>query len=48
MVAYLPSPDRCHWKIAKVKKYNSNVTKIWDSDFKNALPGIFDFTVGIL
>ena len=25
-----------------------NVTEVWDSDFKNAFPGIFNFTVGIL
>ena len=25
-----------------------NVTEILDSDFKNAFPGIFNFTVGIL
>ena len=48
MVAYLLSPDRCHWWIAKVKKYNLNVTEFRDSDFKNAFPGIFNFTVGIL
>ena len=28
--------------------YNLNVTEILDSDFKNAFPGIFNFTVGIL
>jgi len=35
-------------KDAKVKNYNLNVTEILDLDFKNAFPGIFDFTVGIL
>ena len=48
MVAYFLSPNRCHWYIIKAKNYNLNVTKILDSDFKNALPGIFNFTVGIL
>ena len=33
---------------AKVKNYNLNVTEVRDSDFKNAFPGIFNFTVGIL
>ena len=47
MVAYLLSPNSCHWYIAKVKNYNLNVTEIRDSDFKNAFPGIFNFTVGI-
>ena len=28
--------------------YNLNVTEVRDSDFKNAFPGIFNFTVGIL
>ena len=48
MVADLLSPNRCYRQIAKVKNYNLNVTEIWDSDFKNAFPGIFNFTVGIL
>ena len=48
MVADLLSPNRCHWQIAKVKNYNLNVTEIRDSDLKNAFPGIFNFTVGIL
>ena len=48
MVAYLLSPNRRHWYIAKVKNYNLNVTEVRDSDFKNAFPGIFNFTVGIL
>ena len=39
---------RYHWQIAKVKNYNLNVTEIQDSDFKNAFPGIFNFTVRIL
>ena len=30
------------------KCYNLNETEVRDSDFKNAFPGIFDFTVGIL
>ena len=34
--------------IAKDKNYNSNVTEVRDSDFKNAIPGIFNLTVGIL
>ena len=34
--------------MAKVKNYNLNVTEVLDSDFKNAFPGIFNFTVGIL
>ena len=34
--------------LAKVKNYNLNVTEVRDSDFKNAFPGIFNFTVGIL
>ena len=33
---------------AQVKNYNLNVTEVWGSDFKNAFPGIFNFTVGIL
>ena len=48
MVTYLLSPNRCHWQIAKIKNYNLNVTEVRDSDFKNAFPGIFNFTVGIL
>ena len=32
----------------KIKNYNLNVTEVRDSDFKNDLPGIFNFTVGIL
>ena len=59
MVADMFSPDRCHWligyqvidrlsMIAKVKNYNLNVTEVRDSDFKNAFPGIFNLTVGIL
>ena len=32
----------------KVKNYNLNVTELRDSDFKNAFPGIFNLTVGIL
>ena len=48
MVADLLSPNCCHKKIAKVKNYNFNGTEIRDSDFKNAFPGIFNFTVGIL
>ena len=47
-IAYLLSPNRCHWQIAKVKNYNLNVTEVRDSDFKNAFPRIFNFTVGIL
>ena len=35
-------------KNLKVKNYNLNVTEVRDSDFKNAFPGIFNFTVGIL
>ena len=34
--------------IAKVKNYNLKVTEVLNSDFKNAFPGIFNFTVGIL
>ena len=48
MVADLLSPNRCHWWIAKVKNYNLNKTEVPDSDFKNAVPRIFNFTVGIL
>ena len=48
MEADLLSPNRCHWQIAKVKNYNLNVTEVRDSDFKNAFPEIFNFTVGIL
>ena len=48
MVADLLSPNRCHWYIAKIKNYNLNVTELRGSDFKNAFPGIFNFTVGIL
>ena len=48
MVAYLLSLNRCHWKIAKVKNYNFNVTEVLVWDFKNALSGFFNFTVGIL
>ena len=31
-----------------VQNYNLNITEIRDSNFKNAFPGIFNFTVGIL
>ena len=48
MVANLLSPNRCHWQIAKAKNYNLNVTEVLDSDFKNAFPRIFNFTVEIL
>ena len=48
MVAYLLSPNRCQWQIAKVKNYNLNVTEVRDSDLKMLFPGIFNFTVGIL
>ena len=34
--------------IAKVIYYNLNVAEVLDSDFKNALLGIFNLTVGIL
>ena len=34
--------------LAKVKDNNLNVTEVLVSDFKNAFPGIFNFTVGIL
>ena len=47
MVAYLLSPNRCQWSIAKVKNYNLNVTEVLDPVFP-MLPGIFNFTVGIL
>ena len=30
------------------KNYNMNVTEVRDSDSKNAFPGIYNFTVGIL
>ena len=30
------------------QNYNLNVTEVRDSDFKNAFPGILNFTVGIL
>ena len=40
--------NSCHWQIAQIKNYNLNVAEIWDSDFKNTLPGIVNFTVGIL
>ena len=37
------------WKtLAKVKKYNLNVTEVRDSEFKIVFPGIFNFNVGIL
>ena len=37
------------WKnCEKYKNYNLNVTEVPVSDFKNALPGIFNFTVGSL
>ena len=32
---------------SKVKNYNLNVIEFRDSDFKNAFPGIFNFTVEI-
>ena len=32
----------------QVKNYNLNVTEVRESDLKNAFPGIFNFTVGIL
>ena len=48
MVAYLLSPNRCNWQIAKVKNYNLYVTEVLDSTFKKSFPGIFNFTVGIL
>ena len=37
---------RYHEKIEK--HYNLNVTEVPDLDFKNAFPGIVNFTVGIL
>ena len=43
---HLLRSNRCHWQIANVKNYNLN--EVRDSDFKNAFPGIFDFTIGIL
>ena len=48
MVAYLLSPNCYHWWIAKVKIFNLDVTEVLVSDFKNAFPEIFNFTVGIL
>ena len=48
MIADLLNFNHCNWYIAKVKNYNLNVTEVRDSDFKNAFPGIFNFTVGIL
>ena len=32
----------------KFKNYNLNVTEVLVSDFKNAFPGLCNFTVGIL
>ena len=32
----------------KYKSFNLNVTEVLVSDFKNAFPGIFNFTVGVL
>ena len=43
MVAYLLSPNRCHWWIAKVKNYNLNVTENLDSDFKKCFSRNFQF-----
>ena len=43
MVAYLLSPNRCHWWIAKVKNYNLNVIEVRDSDLKNAFYWNFQF-----
>ena len=48
MVAYLLSPNRCHWQIVKVKNYNLNVTEVRYPAFLRLFPGIFNFTVGIL
>ena len=48
MVAYLLSPNRCNWEIAKVKNYNRYVTEVLDSTSKKNFPGIFNFTVRIL
>ena len=48
MVAFVLRPNSCHRWIAKVKNYNFNVPEVRDSDFKNAFPGIFNFTVEIL
>ena len=48
IVAYLLSPNRCHWQIAKVNNYNLNVTELRDPDFSMLFPGIFNFTVEIL
>ena len=48
MVAYLLSPNRYNWEIAKVKNYNLYVTEVLDSTLKKSFPGIFNFTVGIL
>ena len=48
MVAYLLSPNSCHWQIAQVKNYNLNVTEVLVSDFKNAFSRNFNFIVGIL
>ena len=50
-LSYLPvgtKQVRYHEKILKNIKSNLNVTEVLVSDFKNAFPGIFDFTVGIL
>ena len=48
MVADLLSLNCCHWLIAKVENFNLNVTEVQDWEFKNAFPGILNFTVGIL
>ena len=47
MVAYLLSPNRCDWWIAKVKNYNLNVTEVQYPASPMLFPGIFDFTVGV-
>ena len=47
MVAYLLSPNRCHWQLAKVKNYNLIVTEVRYPDFKNNFSEIFNFTAGI-
>ena len=43
----LSTRKKCE-NIKRVRNYNLNVTKVRDSNFKNAIPGIFNFTVGIL
>ena len=45
----LKIPEKSMFEIRKIcEKYKKVFSELLDSDFKNAFPGIFNFTVGIL